>query len=422
MNNHSASGVRIHAELPAEYRELLSSGALDFIADLQRRFGAAYQQLAAEYADREAAFKQQRSIDFPSETADIRASEWTIGPSPILGPLQDRRVELVTATDRTALDAALNSNASLVTARMETDGATDLQHVLTEHLNVREALAGVIGRETLTNAAELGDDAGVPLAFEPRPWTLREESVHVDGEPVQAALFDVGLFFFANQGRFVGENKGCFLHLPRLHGHREALLWNELFVQAQDAHSLPRGKIKVTVPIETVTAAFEMHEILYALREHAAALSYGHQAYLAHLRALSGVTAERQSDTDSAPCLRALAQLLVKTCHRRGAYAIGGLTETASAGEETLARIREEKAQEAGDGFDGSRVAHVDLVPLLHEVFDHHLGGARVLHEERADIVPGAHDVFADSRQGPNQLGVMREDFEARAEDLLALS
>ena len=431
MSDQTAPGIEMRVALKPEYRDLLMPESLDFIADLQRKFGPMYESFAGEINARQAVFKSGDQPDFLAQTAEIRESNWTIGPSPIPKPLQDHRVELVASTERSAINAALASGAQVFTARMEHKSPTDWQTVMKGHSNLRDTLLGVIGPDSVADADVHENKSKPTLVFQPRPWPQMEENVYVDGKPVYAPLFDFGLFFFTNQEHFVGEHKGCFLHLPKLYGHQEALVWNEVFMYSQDILSLPRGKIKVIAPIETVSAALEMNEILYELRDHAVALSCGYQDYISDLLQTVGESASEPPHLEQSPptvhCLRSLSQLLVQTCHRRGAYAIGDLTDSMlvpnddAANREFIAHVRAAKEQEAEDGFDGSRVGHPDLVPVVREVFDRHMGQARELHDERAKLVPSAHDVFVETRQGPNQLGVMREDVEVGAEDLLAL-
>jgi len=413
--------IELRTTLKPEHEEILTPKALNFIGDLQRKFGPIYRQLASEHDARRAALQNGERLNFLEQTAKIRESKWTIGPSPIPKPMQDRRVELVTSTERSALKAALRSGAQVVTACMDNQHSDEWHTRMAGHINLWDALTGIVSRESMAEENEGTAKDQPTLAFQPRGWRLMEDNIHVNGQPICAPIFDFGLFFFANQDRFIGEHKGCFLHLPTVQSHQEALLWNEIFAYAQDFCVLPRGKIKVTVPIETVCAALEMHEILHALREHAVALSCGYHGYLADLEKTIVDNEKPSSVTDhnfqSEPCLQDLAQLLVKTCHQRGAYAISGPTT-----DENTTHVRAIKEKEAEFGFDGSQVAQPEEVLTAREVFDQHLKMVRERHDERENIVPKAHDVFAETVQGPNQLGFMREGFEASADDLLALS
>ena len=424
------SGVEILGEITPGYREILTPEAVEFIADLEWHFGTARKTLLARRIERQQAFNRGERPDFLPETANIRESSWTIGPSPLPSAIQDRRVEITGPTDRKTVINAMNSGANVFMADFEDANTPTWSNMLEGQINVRDALNGVIEFTSPEGKFYTLNDEIATLMIRPRGWHLPEKHVLVDGRAMSGSLFDFGLFFFHNEKHFLGEDKEAYLYLPKLENHLEARLWNNVFNYAQDSLGLPRGKIKATVLIETITAVFEMDEILYELREHIAGLNCGRWDYIfSFIKKFHAdpdcVLPDRSQVTMTTHFLRSYSQLLIKTCHRRGAYAMGGMAaqipikDDPQANQKALDKVREDKEREASDGHDGTWVAHPGLVPVAMEVFDRHMGESRELYGERVKIVAPPHDVFAKKKQGPNQLGVMREDVQVTAADLL---
>jgi malate synthase len=377
--------------------EILTTEALAFVAALQRRFGPERERLLAARIDRQARLDAGERPDFLEETREIRESDWQVAPAP--PELQDRRVEITGPVDRKMVINALNSGARVFMADFEDANSPTWANNVEGQVNLRDANERTISLDTGEKRYELGKDPAV-LVVRPRGWHLLERHVLVDGEPVSASLFDFGLYVFHNRAK-------PWFYIPKLESHLEARLWNDVFDAAEDELGLERGTIKATVLIETVLAAFEMDEILYELREHVVGLNAGRWDYLfsliKRLRSLDVVLPDRGQLTMTTPFMRAYTELLVKTCHRRGAHAMGGMAafipsrRDPEVNERALAKVREDKVREAGDGFDGTWVAHPDLVPVATEVFDGVLG------------------------ERPNQVERQRDEVSVSAADLIDL-
>jgi malate synthase len=382
-------GVEIHAPLPPGGERILTPAALGLVADLQRQFGARRLELLERRHDRRAALAAGRPMDYLSETASVRADEWQVAGVP--ADLLDRRVEITGPAEPKMLINALNSGARVFMA--------DIEDALSPTwANVIGAQAALL--DTVNRHIDFTSDAGkhyaladetATLVVRHRGWHLEQAHVTVDGQPVSASLFDFGLHLYhagrAALERAAGPCLGPYYYLPKLESHLEARLWNDAFVFGQEALGIPVGTVRATVLIETIWAAFEMEEILYELREHSAGLNAGRWDYIfsiikAFRERPDMVLPDRGQVTMGVPFMRAYAQALVRACHRHGAHAIGGMSAfipnrrepevTATA----LARVREDKEREAGDGFDGTWVAHPDLVPVARQVFDARLGDA----------------------------------------------
>jgi malate synthase len=363
-------------------REVLTPDALAFVADLQRRFGPTRDALLLQRAERRRAIATSGELDFLPETAEVRSARWTVPPAP--ADLTDRRVEITGPTDAKMTINALNSGAKIWLADHEDSNAPTWTNMVTGQANLSAAIDRTLSFTSPEGKQYSLNDGPLPaIVFRPRGWHLDERHLQVDGFPVTAALFDFGLYFFHNARRLLDAGSGPYFYLPKMESHREARLWNEVFVHAQDALGVPRGTIRATVLIETITAAFEMDEILHELREHASGLNAGRWDYLFSVIKNfrhKFVLPDRAAVTMTAPFMRAYTELLVATCHRRGAFAIGGMAafipsrRDPEVNERALAKVREDKEREAGDGFDGSWVAHPDLVPVCQEVFDRTLG------------------------------------------------
>ena len=393
-------GVEIRGPVAAEHEHLLSTDALAFVAALQRRFNGQRIELLERRQDRQKELDAGALPDFPVATADVRAAEWTVAPAP--ADLDDRRVEITGPAEPKMLINALNSGASVFMADLEDALSPTWSNVV----EAQAALRAAVRRELTFVSPEgktyqLGDRLAT-LVVRPRGWHLVERHVLVDGTPMSASLFDFGLYLFHNGREALERGSGPYFYLPKLESRWEARLWNEVFVAGQEALGIPRSSIRATVLVETILAAFEMDEILYELREHAAGLNAGRWDYIFSLIKRfcdrpELVLPDRVQVTMAVPFMRAYTQLLVRTCHRRGAHAIGGMAafipnrRDPEVTENALAKVREDKERESGDGFDGTWVAHPDLVPVAKEIFDRVLGDrANQKHILREDVVPDA--------------------------------
>jgi malate synthase len=389
------------------YAEILTPEALDFLALLDSAFAERRVLLLAERRRRAAALTAGATLDFLPDTADIRDDAgWRVAP-PAPG-LIDRRVEITGPPERRMTINALNSGARVWLADFEDATAPTWANLIGGQLNLLDAIERRIDFTVPGGKRyQVGEDPAT-IVVRPRGWHLTEKHLLVNGRPIAAALVDFGLYFFHCAQRQIDAGRGPYFYLPKLENHLEARLWNDVFILAQEYLGIPRGTIRATVLIETITAAFEMEEILYELREHSAGLNAGRWDYLFSL--IKNFAADpdfllpdRVKVTMTAPFLRAYTELLVRTCHRRGAHAIGGMaanipSRDAEANEAAQAKVRADKQREAGDGFDGSWVAHPGLVPICREVFDAVLG------------------------ERPNQIDRLREEVAVSARDLLDVS
>jgi malate synthase len=361
---------------------VLTPAALELVARLQREFGATRDRLLAARAKRQREVSAGWRPDFATATGDIRRARWKVATTP--ADLEDRRVEITGPVDAKMMINALNSGANVFMADFEDACSPTWENIVAGQANLQDAV-----RHRLEWAAPDGkryrlDDRVAALMVRPRGWHLEERHALVDGEPVSASLFDFGLFMAHNAAERVTRGSAPYFYLPKLESHLEARLWNDVFAFTQDALALPRGTIRATVLIENVLAAFEMDEILYELRDHCAGLNAGRWDYLFSIirkfRDTDLVLPDRGQVTMTVPFMRAYTELLVRTCHRRGAHAIGGMAafipsrRDSAVNERALAKVREDKQRESGDGFDGTWVAHPDLVPVARAVFDDALG------------------------------------------------
>ncbi|MCX2184616.1 malate synthase A [Streptomyces sp. SKN60] len=383
-----SSLVVVEAEPLLRQEEVLTDAALAFVAELHRRFTPRRDELLARRAERRAEIARTSSLDFLPETAAIRADDsWKVAPAP--AALNDRRVEITGPTDRKMTINALNSGAKVWLADFEDASAPTWENVVLGQVNLIDAYTRNIdftdpksGKSyALKPAGELAT-----VVMRPRGWHLEERHLTVDGRPVPGALVDFGLYFFHNAQRLIDLGKGPYFYLPKTESHLEARLWNEIFVFAQDYVGIPQGTVRATVLIETITAAYEMEEILYELRDHAAGLNAGRWDYLFSIvknfrdGGAKFVLPDRNAVTMTAPFMRAYTELLVRTCHKRGAHAIGGMAafipsrRDAEVNKVAFEKVKADKDREAGDGFDGSWVAHPDLVPIAMASFDAVLG------------------------------------------------
>jgi malate synthase len=388
--------------------EILTSEALVFLRDLQERFGARRDELLSRRQERRAEAARTGRLDFLPETREVREDpSWRVAPAP--PDLQDRRVEITGPTERKMTINALNSGANVWLADLEDANTPHWSNVIGGQVNLHDAIRRQITFSSPDGTTRtLRDDA--PLAtivVRPRGWHLDERHLHINGTRLVGSLVDFGLHFFHNARELMERGSGPYFYLPKMESHLEARLWNDVFTYSEERLGIPVGTIRATVLIETIPAAFEMEEILYELREHASGLNAGRWDYLFSIIKIfrdagpSFVLPDRNAVTMTAPCMRAYTELLVATCHRRRAFAMGGMAafipsrRDQEVNEQALAKVRADKEREANDGFDGSWVAHPDLVPVCKEVFDARLGSR------------------------PNQLDRQRDDVRVTADDLL---
>ena len=378
--------------------QVLTPDAVDFLTLLQREFGARREELLAARHERAQRLLDGELPDFLPETKGIRDGDWRVAPVP--AELQDRRVEITGPVDRKMVINALNSGAKMFMADFEDSNSPTWQNCIEGQVNLTDALERTIELDTGEKQYRLNEETAT-LLVRPRGWHLEERHFEVDGAPISASLFDFGLYFFRNHAR-----GGTWFYVPKLESHLEARLWNDVFVWSQDRLGVPQGTIKATVLIETILAAFEMDEILYELREHSAGLNAGRWDYIFSVIKKLGhrpefVLPDRSAVTMAVPFMRAYTELLVKTCHARGAHAMGGMAafipsrRDAEVNAAALAKVREDKEREAGQGFDGTWVAHPDLVPVAMEIFDRVLGErANQVERQRDDVDSTASDLL----------------------------
>ena len=401
----SVPGVRIDGPIKQRYDEVLTDQALGFLADLHRRFDARRRELLASREQRYAELAAGGTLDFLAETKDVREDEsWRVAaPAP---GLVDRRCEITGPTERKMTINALNSGARVWLADLEDANTPHWENVVEGQLNLRDAIDRTIDFTSPEGKTyTLAEDVAT-IVVRPRGWHLPEKHVLVDDERMSGSLVDFGLYFFHCARRQLDNGLGPYFYLPKMESHLEARLWNDVFLHAQGALGIPRGTIRATVLIETYPAAFEMEEILYELREHSAGLNAGRWDYMFSVikkfraRGEEFLLPDRNSVTMTVPFMRAYTELLVRTCHKRGAHAIGGMAAFIPSKDETVnatafQKVRDDKTREAGDGFDGSWVAHPGMVALCTEVFD---------------------DVLGDK---PNQVDRTRDEVAVTAEELL---
>ena len=376
--------VQITAPVSSSFAEILTPQAIKFLVLLERSFGKRREELLQLRVERQAEIKNGRLPGFLPSTAHIRADRsWRVASTP--PDLEKRRVEITGPAERKMMINALNSGASVFMADFEDANSSTWQNMVEGQINLRDAIDRKISFTSPEGKVyQLNPEIAV-LMVRPRGWHLFEKHFLIDGKPISAPLFDFGLYFFHNARRLIEKGTGPYFYLPKLENHLEARLWNDVFRFAQNEIGIPQGTIRATVLIETILAAFEMEEILYELREHSAGLNAGRWDYtfsiIKKFRNLPGFyLPDRAQVTMTVPFMRAYTELLVKTCHNRGAHAIGGMAafipsrKDPIVNENALYKVREDKIRESRDGFDGTWVAHPDLVPIAMEVFDGVLG------------------------------------------------
>jgi malate synthase len=421
------AGVEILAPVPAESATVLTPAALEFLADLSRTFEPVRTRLLARRAERQKELDRGVRPDFLAETRAVRDGDWTIAPLP--AELADRRVEITGPAERKMIINALNSGANVFMADFEDSLAPTWDNLLHGQLNLRDAVNRTICYHSPEGKEYRLHDRTAVLFVRPRGWHMTEKHMRVDGQPISASLFDFGLYFFLNARTLLERGSAPYFYLPKLEGHLEARLWNEVFVYAQERLGIPRGTIKATVLIETILAAFEMDEILHELREHSAGLNCGRWDYLFSCikkfrKDPDFVLADRALVTMTAPFMRAYSLLAIKTCHRRGAHAIGGMApqipikDDPAANEAALAKVRTDKEREATDGHDGTWVAHPGLVPVARGIFDRLMPAPNQIGRQRDDVRVTAADLLAFAPQAPITEAGVRLNIEVGIEYL----
>ena len=410
------AGLRVTAPLRDRDRGVLSPDCCAFLHDLARRFVPKVRELLEARRAMQARYDSGYRPRFLPETGSIRQSSWRIAPVP--GDLADRRVEITGPVDRKMIINALNSGASVFMADFEDSTSPTWVNLLDGQANLFDAVRGTIAHDDpdTGKSYRLGKSLAV-LMVRPRGWHLIERHVELDGQPIPAGLFDFGVFAFHNAKALVDRGTGPYFYLPKLQSHLEARVWNEVFTEAESALSLPSGSIKATVLIETLPAAFEMDEILWELREHVAGLNCGRWDYIfsfikVHRNDAGSILPDRSAITMDLGFLRAYTQLLVKTCHRRGAHAMGGMAaqipikSDAVANEVAIAKVVADKHREVTDGHDGTWVAHPGLVPVAAGVFDAAMPGPNQLDRLREDVTVDEKDLLAIPKGSRTEAGL----------------
>ncbi|HXG96078.1 MAG TPA: malate synthase A [Gemmatimonadales bacterium] len=385
------------------FAEILTADAHRFLTTLARAFEPRRQELLARRVERQRRIAAGELPDFLPETRHIRSAAWTVAPIP--ADLTDRRVEITGPVDRKMIINALNSGARVYMADFEDSNAPTWRNNLEGQLNLRDAVRGTISFSSPEGKRYALAPNPATLMVRPRGWHLDEKHVRVDGRAISAALFDFGLFFFHNAAALIAKGSGPYFYLPKLESHLEARLWNDVFNLAQDELGIPRGTIRATVLIETILAAFEMDEILYELKDHSAGLNCGRWDYIfsfiKKFRDRSDfVLPDRARVTMDRHFLKSYVDLLIQTCHRRRAHAMGGMAaqipikHDAAANDAALEKVRQDKLREVRAGHDGTWVAHPGLVPVATQVFDASMPGPNQLHVTREDVRVAASDLL----------------------------
>ena len=401
--------VVVKPSLTAGNEKVLTKGAIDFIVNLDQLFHSSRDELLAVRETKRAKIAAGGTLAFLTETAHIRSGTWQVPMAPL--DLRDRRVEITGPTEPKMAINALNSGANVWLADLEDSNTPHWSNVVEGQLTLQG-----VARRTLKfispegKSYELNNGPLATLVVRPRGWHMSERNVTVGGEPVVGALFDAGMHLYHNAQKLIDLGSGPYFYLPKTESHLEARLWNDVFVEAQKVLGIPNGTVRATVLIETIPAAFEMEEIIYELRDHMSGLNAGRWDYLFSMiktfrdGGVEFLIPDRGQVAMTSPMMRAYTDLLIQTCHKRGAFAIGGMAAFVPSRKDSdvnkiaFEKVRADKVREAGDGFDGSWVAHPDLVPLCREVFDIALGGK------------------------PNQLDLMRSEVSVSATDLLSVN
>jgi len=404
------TGINITVPVSPEQSAILTTEVLAFIAELARKFEPVRLSLLENRVKRQTELEAGKLPDFLAETAAVRNGDWTIVMVP--AELQDRRVEITGPAERKMLINGLNAGAKVYMADLEDSMTPTWPNVIEGQINLRDAVNRTIKHVNPDGKTYQLNEKTSVLFVRPRGWHMVEKHMTVDGKVVSGSLFDFGLYFFHNAKALLARGSAPYFYLPKMESHREARLWNDVFVFAQERLGIPRGSVKATVLIETLPAAFEMDEILYELREHSAGLNCGRWDYIFSCIKKFGrrpgfILADRGLVGMNSPFMRSYSLLLIKTCHRRNAHAMGGMAAQipikadSAANEAAMVKVREDKEREAGDGHDGTWVAHPGLVPIAMEVFDRLMPGANQLDKKRNDVKTIAADLLRFEPKGP---------------------
>ncbi|CAH2717249.1 Malate synthase A [Neobacillus rhizosphaerae] len=383
------TGIEVVGALKAQYEEILTPEALNFIEELEQNFGARRVELLQSRQKRQKEINQGKLPDFLPETKQIRNGDWTIAPLP--QDLQDRRVEITGPTDRKMVINALNSGAKVFMADFEDATSPTWENIIEGQINLRDAVNRTVSFENPNGKKYVLNEETAVLFVRARGLHLEEKHVLLNGKPISGGFFDFGMYFFHNVKNLLARGSGPYFYLPKLESHLEARLWNDVFVYAQERLGIAQSTIKATVLIETIMAAFEMNEILYELKEHSAGLNCGRWDYIfSYLKKLRNnddvILPDRSQVTMTAPFMRSYSLLTIQTCHRRKAPAMGGMAaqipirNNPQANEEAFGKVRVDKEREAHDGHDGTWVAHPGLVPVALEVFNREMPIANQIH------------------------------------------
>ncbi len=404
------AGIEVLGDAAPQFAAILTPPALAFVAKLGRKFEGRRRELMQLRARRQAEFDAGGLPDFLPETQHIRDTEWSVAPAP--RDLQDRRVEITGPTDRKLVINALNCGANVFMADFEDSNTPTWENMIDGQINLRDAVNRSIEYVSPEGRHYRLNERTATLLVRPRGWHLAEKHVRVDGAPVSGAIFDFALYFFHNAKNLLARGSGPYFYLPKMESHLEARLWNDIFIAAQRELGVPVGTIKATALIETILAAFEMDEILHELRDHSAGLNIGRWDYIfSCIKKFRSnrdfCLADRARVTMTAPFMRDYALLLVKTCHRRNTFAMGGMAaqipikNDPAANEAALERVRADKVREATDGCDGTWVAHPGLVEIARTVFDQYMPTPNQIHKKRDDVRVTARELLDFRPEAP---------------------
>jgi len=395
--------IHISATVSDEMKKILTPGALEFVSSLHKMFNPTRLQLLEQRTVRQNEIDSRHKPNFLTETEHIRQANWKISPVPY--DLQDRRVEITGPVDRKMIINALNSGVKVFMADFEDSTSPTWGNIINGQINLHDAINKTISFTNLNGKHYTLNNNTATLMVRPRGWHLNEKHIQINGEPCSASIFDFALYFYHNVKNLIESDTGPYFYLPKLESHLEARLWNDVFNIAQEKLEIPQGTIKATVLIETILAAFEMDEILYELREHSAGLNCGRWDYIfSFIKKFRNqsefVLPDRSSVTMDRHFLQSYVNLLVQTCHKRGAHAMGGMAaqipikEDPVANEKALEKVLEDKKREAQAGHDGTWIAHPGLAPIALDAFNDIMPGKNQLHNKRTDIHVSANDLL----------------------------